>query len=193
MRVLLVKPAPAAIDFGLAPFFQTEPLGLMYVAAALQQHGHSVEIVDLRFESRTIARVLHRGQPEVVGISCVHILDVRATEALASAVKEFSPGTTVIVGGHAASTYPSALEGCRSIDAIAAGEGERPMVAICDAIQHRRPLQSVPGLLVQDGPNGFSRTGDVPELLPLEDVPVPDRRGVARYQRAYCCVNYMPV
>jgi len=35
MRVLLVKPRPTAVQFGLAPFFQTEPLGLEYVASAL--------------------------------------------------------------------------------------------------------------------------------------------------------------
>src|SRR4030095_13558708 len=50
MKILLIKPKPDSFQFGLAPFFQTEPLGLQYVAASLEQAGHSVEIWDMRFE-----------------------------------------------------------------------------------------------------------------------------------------------
>jgi hypothetical protein len=51
MRVLLIKPRPTAVQFGLAPFFQTEPLGLEYVASALLDAGHQVRIVGEAWEA----------------------------------------------------------------------------------------------------------------------------------------------
>jgi radical SAM superfamily enzyme YgiQ (UPF0313 family) len=193
MRVLLVKPAATAVDFGLAPFFQTEPLGLEYVAAALGQAGHTVSLADLRFEPHRFRRLLERLAPEVVGISCVHILDAGPTRAVAAEVKAFDRRITVIVGGHAASMYPAALAGCESLDAIALGEGEAPLPALCEALRERRSIDTVPGLLLPDGSGGFAGTGDAAKPLSLDRVTRPDRSTVARYQRHYCCLNYMPI
>ena len=78
MRILLVKPCPDAMQFGLAPFFQTEPLGLMYLAAALRPHGHAVQVADMRFESRGISEILQDIRPDLVAISCLHILEAPA-------------------------------------------------------------------------------------------------------------------
>jgi hypothetical protein len=49
MDVLLLRPSPRNERFGLGPFFRTEPLGLEYIAAALETRGHHTTIVDLRF------------------------------------------------------------------------------------------------------------------------------------------------
>ena len=193
MRVLLVKPAAAAIDFGLAPFFQTEPLGLQYVASALAQRGHTATVADMRFDRRRFRTILERAKPDVVGISGVHILDADAVRALASEVKSFDRTTAVIVGGHAIAMYPAALAGCRDVDAIAQGEGELAMPALCDALRDGVPLETVRGLLLPDGSSGFARTADVVEQLSLEQSVRPDRAAVARYQASYCCLNYMPV
>jgi radical SAM superfamily enzyme YgiQ (UPF0313 family) len=193
MRVLLVKPAAAAIDFGLAPFFQTEPLGLQYVASALAAHGHTAAIVDLRFDRRRFRKMLEHARPDLVGLSAVHILDAAAVRKLASEVKSADRATPVVVGGHAIATYPEALAGCRDVDAIAQAEGELAMPAICDALRERRGLETVRGLLLPDGPSGFAPTGEVSEQLSLERSILPDRGAVARYQRHYCCLNYMPV
>jgi radical SAM superfamily enzyme YgiQ (UPF0313 family) len=193
MRVLLVKPAASAIDFGLAPFFQTEPLGLQYVASALAEHAHEATIVDLRFDRRRFRKVLEHARPDLVGLSAVHILDAEAVRGLAAEVKSFDRATPVVVGGHAIATYPEALAGCRDVDAIAQAEGELAMPAICDALGARRGLDAVPGLLLPDGSSGFVPTGEVAQQLSLERPVRPDRGAVARYQRHYCCLNYMPV
>ena len=192
MRILLVKPAPDAIRFGLAPFFVTEPLGLEYVAAALRSEGRESRIVDLRFERTPIERILSDWRPDIVGISCVHILDVRAGLALADAAKRANPAAVVIAGGHAVSAYPAALAGSPSIDAIALGEGERALPAVVRAVEAGDSLASVPGLLLPcDGE--FTPAGPVPPPLDLASVALPDRSTVERYQRRYCCLNYMPV
>jgi hypothetical protein len=57
LRVLLVKPRTLALHFGLAPFFQTEPLGLEYISAALGACGHQC------FERRSIAQLVKFFRP----------------------------------------------------------------------------------------------------------------------------------
>src|ERR1035438_2671087 len=193
MRVLLIKPRPTAVQFGLAPFFQTEPLGLEYVASALLAAGHQVRIVDLRFERRPIARILRDYTPRVVGIACLHILDVPATLQLANAIKQHDANVTVAVGGHAVGSYPQALEGCRWIDAICAAEGENAMPALCAAVELGKPLSDVPSLLLPDGSGAFQPTAEVAPWLDLATVRIPNRRLIQPYQKNYCCLNYMPV
>src|SRR5436190_17142229 len=49
MHILLLRPVPGNERFGLGPFFRIEPLGMEYIAAALEASGHRVTLVDLRF------------------------------------------------------------------------------------------------------------------------------------------------
>lgn len=46
MRVLLLRPVPGNERFGLGPFFRIEPLGMEYIAAALEARGHHITLVD---------------------------------------------------------------------------------------------------------------------------------------------------
>lgn len=193
MKVLLVKPRSAAAKFGLAPFFQTEPLGLEYIATALEQRGHTAFVVDLRYEKRSLTEVLEARRPQLVGISCLHILDAPEALRLAREVKAFDASIFVAVGGHAASAYPDALAPSDALDAICFGEGEEVAPALCDALQNRLPLDQVPALLLPAGNGAFRRTAGQSRLIDLAAVQPPDRSAVASYQRHYCCLNYMPV
>ena len=123
MRVLLVKPRNLTAHFGLAPFFRTEPLGLEYIASALAAEGHEARIVDIAFERRSLAHLLRDFQPQLVGISCLHILDVEGTLAHAAEIKAADASVFVAVGGHSIASYPQAVEGAKHIDAICSGEG----------------------------------------------------------------------
>src|SRR6478609_1736960 len=99
MHVLLLRPVPANDRFGLGPFFRIEPLGLEYVAAALEARGHPTTIADLRY-SRSLASLLRATRPAVVGIACMHALETDEVIALAAQVKQRCPDAFVVVGGH---------------------------------------------------------------------------------------------
>ncbi len=194
MRILLIKPRPDAMQFGLAPFFQTEPLGLLYLAAALRPHGHTVMLADMRFERRSVIDVLRETSPDLVAISCLHILEAPAALQLAEMTKLHNPKIFVVMGGHAISAYPAALDDRRTLDAICIGEGEALLPALCDAVANHKPLDTIPSLLLSTGDGKFRRTDDAPtRRLDLAELPLPDRSVVARYQKHYCCLNYMPV
>jgi radical SAM superfamily enzyme YgiQ (UPF0313 family) len=194
VRILLLRPYPETAQFGLSPFFQTEPLGLMYLAAALRQAGHSVQLADMRFENRGIAKILRQCQPDLAAISCLHILEAPETLRLADQIKAHDPKIFVAVGGHAISAYPKAVDFNRSVDAICIGEGETLLPALCDAIANGRPLDTLPSLLLPKGEGRFQATGVQPgRFLDLAQMPLPDRSVVARYQKRYACLNYMPM
>ena len=90
MDVLLLRPAPRNERFGLGPFFRTEPLGLEYVAAALEARGHRAKVVDLRF-GESVERALARYRPGMVGVACLHTLEIDDSLDVARQVRRASP------------------------------------------------------------------------------------------------------
>jgi len=101
MNILLLRPVPGNERFGLGPFFRIEPLGMEYIAAALQAAGHRVTLVDLRF-GRSLGDRMRRVRPGLVGIAAMHALETDETLALAAAVRALSPDVPVVIGGHTA-------------------------------------------------------------------------------------------
>ena len=143
MHVLLLRPVPGNERFGLGPFFRIEPLGMEYIAAALEARGHTVAIADLRF-SAPLERQLRRTKPHVVGIAGMHALETDAVLALAREVRRLAPGTPIVLGGHTASAYPDPFLSA-DVDAVVLDDGERVMPEIVEALAKGRALRDVPG------------------------------------------------
>src|SRR5690349_17820480 len=159
MHVLLLRPVPANDRFGLGPFFRIEPLGLEYIAAALEARGHRTTTVDLRY-GRPLDHYLGQG-PAVVGIACMHALEIDEVLALASRIRRVSPGSFVLVGGHSAAAYPAPFF-VPSVDAICVDDGETVVPNLVAMLEQRRQARDVPGLIVRSG-DGFEKTATVPE------------------------------
>jgi radical SAM superfamily enzyme YgiQ (UPF0313 family) len=190
MRVLLLRPDPGNERFGLGPFFRVEPLGLEYVAAALQQRGHEPTIVDLRF-GHSIASWVRRTRPGIVGISCMHALEYGQVLASAREVRKAAPDAFVLAGGHAAAAYPGPLES-GELDGICVDDGEEVMPALADALAAGRPAKSVPALRLP-GEEGWTSTLPLPERTGLDRVPLPARDLVERDRSRYHCLLFKPV
>ncbi|MBI3202682.1 MAG: cobalamin B12-binding domain-containing protein [Myxococcales bacterium] len=180
MRALLLRPR-ARERFGLGPFFRVEPLGLEYLAAALEREGHEVQIRDLR-----LTRTLGFWRPDWIGISCIHTLDVPETLALARRVKQRWPGVFVMVGGHAASADPDSFA-TPDVDAVGLGPGERSVPRLVSALATGASLQGVLGFRLRGRPSsGEDPEGIDPALLPARD-------RVAPYRAGYRCVHRSPI
>src|SRR5438309_10618672 len=90
MNVLLLRPVPANERFGLGPFFRIEPLGMQYIAAALEARGHRVTLADLRFTT-PVAAQLRASRPALVGIAAMHALETDEVVDLVRHVRALSP------------------------------------------------------------------------------------------------------
>jgi radical SAM superfamily enzyme YgiQ (UPF0313 family) len=197
MRVLLFRPVPGNERFGLGPFFRVEPLGMEYIAASLEARGHDVTIVDLRF-GRPVEHYLRTCRPGLVGIACLHALEIEDTLALARRVKQYAPDTCLIVGGNAATAYPAPFFSA-NVDAICADDGEAVMPALVEALEARRALADVPGIILARREAGGERRESEcahpaapAATFELDDVPLPSRRHVDGWRNQYACLLFRP-
>jgi radical SAM superfamily enzyme YgiQ (UPF0313 family) len=190
LSVLLIRPDPGNERFGLGPFFRVEPLGLEYIAAALDSRGHASTIIDLRF-SRRLAPWIRRTRPRLVGISCMHALEYDRVRATAREIRRLSPDSFILVGGHAAAAFPGPLE-APEVDAICTDDGEEVVPAVADALAAGRPLSDVPALRLRSR-DGWTATAPPSDRTGLDAVPRPARELVERYRNRYHCLLFKPV
>ena len=189
MDILLLRPAPSNERFGLGPFFRIEPLGLEYIAAALESRGHRVTVRDLRF-SEPLERVLATTRPALVGVACMHALEIDDVRAVVTRVRRATAGAHVIVGGHSAAAYPNPFF-TADIDAICLDDGERAVPRLADALAAGRPLEEVPGWLMKRGVT-WHRTPDPDAPFALDAVPLPARHLVEGWRHRYACLHHRP-
>jgi len=159
-----------------------EPLGLLYVASALQKAGYAVDLVDLTFE-KNLSRVeeaLARN-PLAVGMSVTSPLLDRAVEVL-DFIKARSPGLPTIIGGPHASAFPEwALNS--GFEYAVVGDGERTIVSLMDGLR-KGDLSEVKGFAYLDGAGAVQTTAQQ-FIKDLDSIPFPDRALVdySRYEK----------
>jgi anaerobic magnesium-protoporphyrin IX monomethyl ester cyclase len=154
------------------------PLGLSYVAGALEKAGFEVQMLD-NYQMRTtidfVKQEVQKRHPAIVGITCGSVTYHRAVE-MAKAIKKVLPSCKVVVGGWHASYLPdSALEN-PEIDYAIMGEGERTMVELATQITKgadQEVIAQIPGVACRlDGK--ISKTA--PKLIEdVDTIPYPAR------------------
>jgi len=159
------------------------PLGLAYVAAALEKAGFQVEILDNYQLNKPIDYVkqeVKRLAPEIVGITCSSVTYQRCVET-AKAVKEVLPSCKVVVGGWHPSYMPDSMLQHPEIDYVVMGEGEHAMVELATLITkggEDRAIATIPGVAcryegktIKNAPKIISDLDQVPypawHLLPM--------------------------
>jgi anaerobic magnesium-protoporphyrin IX monomethyl ester cyclase len=167
MRVLLVNPPSAGVfaAFGMS----LPPMGILYLAASLEQAGHEAIVVDLQVEQR------HRFTDEVRRADLVGISSdtTRIEKALALARVAAAQGKPVVMGGPHPQFVAEEVLAERTVTAIVRGEGEHTLVALAGCLERRDELGSVAGIIYHDGERlAITPDGPLPEVAKL---PLPAR------------------
>ena len=105
MNILLLRPKPHRATIGLQSVMICEPLELMTLAAVLRANGHSVIIVDMILERRSLKHFIQRHQLEMVGITG-YISHIGVMKGYARQIKAMNPAIKVCVGGVHAAVCP---------------------------------------------------------------------------------------
>ena len=190
MDVLLLRPVPANERFGLGPFFRIEPLGMEYIAAALEARGHRVTIADLRFTS-PLAAQLRTARPALVGVAAMHALETDQVLDIVRDVRTLSPEVPILVGGHTAAAYPEPFL-VAGTTAVVVDDGERVLPMVCNALDRGGALASVPGLALRGRDGDIVKTAGDTGTMALDEVPLPARHHVAPWRRQYACLAHRP-
>ena len=152
-----------------------QPLGTLYVAAALQQAGHEVRFYNGAFMAHDeIMRQVQEYQPEFVGLYSTAFGWGKA-KMTAAAIKQSLPGVFLTVGG----PYPVALqekciEDCPDIDSVVTGEGEITVVEMLARLGSGADLDGVEGLAYRQG-NEIKKNPPRPLITDLDALPFPAR------------------
>jgi ribosomal peptide maturation radical SAM protein 1 len=96
--------------------------------------------------------------------------------ALARAIKRRAPSTQIVLGGSTVSARvgPSLLSEYAFVDHVIQGEGERPLVALIDAVARGETLPDTPGVLSRATAPLHPRGAPFWETERLDDLPLPD-------------------
>lgn len=154
------------------------PLGLAYVAGALEKAGFQVQILDnymLKKPIEEVRQYVKSLNPEIVGITCGSATYHKCVET-ATAIKQVVPSCKIVVGGWHPSYVPDSMLQHPEIDFVVMGEGERSMTELALHItrgEKTKPLSAVPGV-------GFRQNGKIvknaPKLIQdLDEIPYPAR------------------
>jgi radical SAM superfamily enzyme YgiQ (UPF0313 family) len=136
MRVLLINP--------FYPISETPspPLGLAYLAAALEQAGVDVRVLDLvvyPYSDKMLAELLEEFKPALVGLTAV-TMNVDHALSVARDVKRLAPQVVTVLGGlHVTFSASETLEACPDLDIAALGEGSGPSLSQRGHRGGRRP------------------------------------------------------
>ena len=152
-----------------------QPLGTLYVAAALQQAGHEVRFYNGAFmgHDEILARV-KKYRPEFVGLYSTAFGWGKA-KMTAAAIRQILPAAFIAVGG----PYPVALqekclEDCPDIDAAVTGEGEITVVEMLAGIGAGKSLDGVEGVAFRQG-HEIKKNLPRPLITDLDGLPFPAR------------------
>lgn len=194
-RILLVRPRSPNERFGLGPFFRVEPLGLEYVAAALEASHHTVRIVDERF-APPLNRIVRDFQPDVVGVSCMHTVDIPTALAAATLAKQVLPRARVVLGGHVVALYPEPFFET-DVDALCMVDGELAFPQYVGMLGNPAQSGGQPGFWNRCGAgrgrSHFQYTAWTNQDDELRAVPLPSRHLVAEFRHHYLCVHKQPI
>src|SRR4051812_27730706 len=111
--------------------------GILYLASYLRRNGIEafVRLYDWDVTEAEVTRSLEaavaRVRPKLVGISLKWFHHVDRALLLARTLRKIDPEIEVVCGGNSASYWWRELAGYDCIDHIALGDGEVPLLALC--------------------------------------------------------------
>jgi len=158
------------------------PIGLGFVAAALEGRGHHVRLVDLVFEDdwpARLSRALVESAPDIIGISIRNTDNVdwydnrtylgRIRDEVVRPLR-LSSGVPIVVGGPAVNIMPGRIAEYLGADGAVCGDGEQAMCELVEALPSGSGLPGVRGYI----PSGGAGDDVEPRRIdPLTDVRQP--------------------
>ena len=179
--VLVLPPFDVSASWGSARKMKEgvlAPLGVGYLAASLESHGHTARLIDapaLGLDIKQTADAIFAENPDVIGISA---LTIRANSAyaLANAIKAQVRDVPVVMGGpHVTVFWGSILSECANIDVLVPGEGELVFAEFVDSLSAKRSYTDVRGLVYRDDKGKLVATPPAEVVEDLDSIAHPAR------------------
>lgn len=160
------------------------PIGLCYVAAAVEAAGHEVQVLDLCFSddcAQDIENSIRAFKPDVMGIGVRHIdngvgyntvflLDEVRDEVVGPCKRYFQG--PIVLGGAAIGINGVEILSYFDLEYAIRGDGESGMVAFLSRLENSRPLTGCSGLIIRREGN-IVRDAPVVNDVDINAIPFP--------------------
>jgi anaerobic magnesium-protoporphyrin IX monomethyl ester cyclase len=153
------------------------PLGILYIASVLQNHGIEVSVLDQaakRYSLKDTVDWVRKEEPDILGFSTL-ISSSRTAALIAKEVKEENPNITTVFGNfHATFNAERILANYPFADIIVRGEGEETSLELAKCLKKGNPIKTVLGVTFRNKNHPLS-TPDRPLIKDVNSIPFPDR------------------
>lgn len=187
-KVLFVEP-PKEMWFVMGEY-RPPPLGILQLAAYLEQHNEDVDIQVLDCQSegvdwKQLEKRIESYNPDVVAPSALATCNVYTAVRTLETAKKVNPQVTTVVGGqHFTALAQESLGKMPVIDIIVRGEGEQTLSETVKAVQTEKPLSKIEGISFRHK-GKIVHTPNRPLIENLDDLPFPGYHFVAEHARNY--------
>lgn len=165
---------------------QTQPTGLALLAAITRDKGYKTAILDataLELDYDETSKKILEINPKYVGITAVTISIFNAVEII-KRIK--NKNIKVIVGGpHITAAPIETLKRFKDIDFGVVGEGDTTILELLDALENKKDLSNVKGLVLRKGENIFL-TEAQERFMDLDSLPMPAWDLLPNLAKHYC-------
>ncbi|MBW8000472.1 MAG: B12-binding domain-containing radical SAM protein [Planctomycetes bacterium] len=149
------------------------PIGLGYIATAIDNAGYSFDLIDLDVNKQGVNVLEERFsqiQYDVVLMGCI-ITGYKMVKQISACIKKFSPEATIILGNTVGSSIPEHLLENNPIDIIVLGEGDETVVELLGTLKSRASLESCRGIAYRDNGN-IVYSGARERIKNLDSLPI---------------------
>jgi len=153
------------------------PLGILYVASALEKEGVEVSVLEQAAKDLSIKATVDwvkKEEPDVLGFSTLSSSG-RTAAIVAEEVKKENPNITIVFGNyHATFNAERILKTYPWVDLIVRGEGEHASLELVKCLREKGNFENVQGLTYRKKGQIVS-TPDRPLIKDLDALPFPNR------------------
>jgi len=188
MKVLLTNP-PQRFYPGSEPPAGNLPLGLLYIAAVLDEAGYKVEILDAFMTDSSVRKIgdikevgmprdtiieeIRRKKPDIVGVANPFTSQVENAVKVADIVKDIDSNILTVAGGpHVTAVPVGFLKEARNFDIAVIGEGEYSMLDIVRFFEGHKKINEVKGIAYRRE-NKIVLNSPRPFIKNLDELPYP--------------------
>ena len=171
----------------------TEPLGLAYIAAVLEENSYKVNILDslalgneqienlgngmvrVGLTEQQIKEHISSYAPDIIGVSCIFSPQEMDHLRIARFAKEVCPEATVVCGGAHASVSPESLLQDKNVDLVVKGEGEITFLELVKSIEAGDNYAHLVGTVTKNEDGSILYNPPRQAIADLDTLPFPAR------------------